>query len=119
MGRPSLSCSTPPDHPAASSMTRGAELAGESGLRLEAGDDQHVDVGIQRAQDRGGARAERAGAVHHHLAAGHRRVARDRVEADGERVGEDRELVGNLVGHLEQLRVVRRHELRVPAARVA
>jgi len=57
----------------------------------------------------GGSRSrtsEGTGAVHHHLAAGHRRVTRDRVQADRERVGEDRKLVRDLVGHLEELRVV-------------
>ena len=47
-----------PDH-------RRAELARHLGLAFEAGDDEHFDVGVQRAQDRGRARAERAGAVDH------------------------------------------------------
>ena len=127
IGRPSLGCSTPPDHAAASSITcdRGlvadhgrAELARELGLRLEARDHEHLDVGVQRAQDRGRARAERAGAVDHRLAAGRRWVARDRVQRHRERVGEHRELVGHVVGHLEQHRVVRGHQLGVAAARV-
>ena len=97
-----------PDH-------RRAELARHLGLRLEARDDEHFDVGVQRAQDRGRARAERARAVDHHLAARRRRVPRDRVQRHRERVGEHRELVGDVVGHLEQLRVVRGHQLGVAA----
>jgi hypothetical protein len=97
----------------------GAELARERGLGLEAGDHEHLDVGVERAEDRGGARTERAGAVHHRLAAGHGRMAGDGVQADGEGVGEDRKLVRDLVRNLEQLGVVGGHERRVPAAGVA
>ena len=99
---------------------RRAELAGERGLRLEPGDDEHLDVGVQRPQDRGRAGAERAGAVHHAPCrpggGGWRVIAWRRHR---ERVGEDGELVGHGVGDLEQHRVVRGHQLGVAAAGVA
>ena len=128
IGRPSLARSTPPDHAGRLFDHRQrrrvpdhgrAELARQLGLRLEAGDDEHVDVGVQRAQDRGRAGSERARAVDHHLAARRRRVPRDRVQRHRERVGEHRELVGNVVGDLEELRVVRGHQLRVTTVGVA
>ena len=71
----------PPRSPAIAGswpITVAPSLRAMLGLRLEARDDEHLDVGVQRAQDRGRARAERAGAVHHHLAARRRRVPRDR-----------------------------------------
>ena len=122
IGSPSCARSTPPDHAAASSITasagvvrdhRRAELARPARpARSKRATTPHLDVGVERAQDRDRARAERAGAVDHHLAARRRRVPRDRVQRHRERVGEHRELVGDVVGHLEQHRVVRGHELR-------
>ena len=121
--------STPPDHFAASSITASAgswrehlvraELAASVGLRAEARDDADLDVGVERAQDRDRARAERTGAVDEHLAAGRRRVPRDRVQRHRERVGEHRDLVGDRVGHREQHRRVRGHEVRPAAGDVA
>ena len=89
-----------------------AELLRQVGLRAEARDHAHLDVGIERPQDRDRARSERSGAVHEHLPARRRGVARDGVQRHRERVGEHRDLVGHVVGHGEQHRRVRGHERR-------
>ena len=96
-----------------------AELVGEVGLRVEAGHHADLHVGVQGAEDRDRARAERARAPHQRLAARGRRVARDAVQRHRERVGEDGVLVVDRVGHREQHRRVGRHELGVAAGGVA
>jgi hypothetical protein len=98
----------------------GPELPGQLLLALEAGDHGDLDVGIQRPQDGDGAAAERAGAVDDHLAAGGRWMAGDRVERDRERIGEDGDLVGDVVGDGEHHRAgVGGHEVGVAAGGVA
>ncbi len=62
---------------------------------------------------------ERSGAVDEDLAAGPRRVAGDAVERNGEGVGHDHLLVGQLVGDGEQHRGVGREQVGVPAGGVA
>ena len=120
MGSPSAGCSTPPDQSATRSMSssrgsvghgRCAEGLGQTALRIEPGDHHHLDRRVQRPQDGDGALAERAGTVDEHLAARLRRMAGDGMERHRERVGDDDLLVAQVVRHLEEHRVVRRHEV--------
>ena len=113
-GRPTAGAARRPTTPASSSTSssrgsgandRGAERAGQRAPGpAKRATDGDLDVGVQRAQDRGGAGAERAGAVDEHPAARRRRVAGDGVERHRERVGEHGDLVGRRVGHREQHR---------------
>ena len=96
----------------------GPEPAGQLGLGLEARDDGHRHVGVERPQDRDRAQPQRAGPVHQNPARSGRRVAGDRVQGHRERVGEHGHLVGNRVGHREQHAVVGRHQLGVSAGHV-
>ena len=84
---------------------------GQRLLRGPAGDGGDLDVGVQRPQDGGGARAEGAGAVDDGAAARRRRRAGDGVERDRERVGEDGDLVGDVVGHGHEHAAVGREQL--------
>ncbi len=95
-----------------------AQILREPTLGVEAGHGHHLDVRVERAQDRQRGRAERAGAVHEHLAPGSRRMAGDPVQRDRERIREHRLLVRDRVGHLEQHGVVRGHQLAEPTGDV-
>ena len=92
--------------------------AASAALRGPPRDRRHLDVGVQRPQDRHRARAQRAGAVHDRPPAGRRRVAGDRVERHRERVGEHRHLVGHVVGDRHQHVAVGGQALGEPAGRV-
>ena len=92
--------------------------ARQLGLRVEAGDDGHLHLRVQRAQHRHRAQPEGAGAVDEDPSRRRRRMARDRVQRHRERVGEHGELIGHRVGHAEQHAVVGRHQLGVSAGHV-
>ena len=86
---PRAARSTPPDQAASASIelrraargrTRWRRALGQRGLGRPAGDVRDLDVGVERREDRGGGRAERAGAVHDDPAARGRRVAGDGVQ---------------------------------------
>ena len=86
--------------------------AGHRLLRRVPHDRGDLDRRVQRAQDGDRGRAERAGAADERPAARRRRVAGDGVQRHRERVGQHRDLVGDVVGHGERHRVVRRAAAR-------
>ena len=84
----------------------GAEAQRQLLLGGEAGHHRHLDVGVQAPQCGHARGPESAGAVDEGPTPGRRRVAQDGVQGDGERIGQDGELVGDAVRHRDQHRVV-------------
>ena len=95
-----------------------AEMFGQAALRVETRHGHHLDVRVQRAQDRDARTSPARPRRRRAPCSRPRRVPGDPVQRHRERVGEHRLLVRDRVRDLEQHRVVRGHQLAEPTGHV-